>query len=223
VSRRVRWRVVALGVAAGAVLVAHLSPLVAWHFGLARYLAARPAAHRLRSPVADAFPEVPGTWQARRLGDLRVALPPDAVGERGCDDSGQVCFLQWSDASLSVLPEGQIEPYAEMLDFRAPDERDLSPWRSAWANWETVGALWTFVTTSRAKLDSYRFAHAGAKGVVVRSLREGRSRWVVAAYAPDESAARGLAVAGFGEPDFQALLGSVDLRPAGSDASGPVR
>jgi hypothetical protein len=221
--RRVRWQFVALGVVAGTALVAQLSPLLAWHAGVARLLSEKTAAHRLRSPIANVFPAVPAAWQLQQVGELTLALPPGGRLARGCAIPAEGCFIEWEEASLSVLPSGEIEPYEEMLDFRAPDERDLSIWRSARANWETVGALWTFVTTSRSKLDSYRFAQARAKGVVVHSMRDGRSRWVVSAYAPDESAARGFAAAGFSDEEFQTLLGGVDLESAGVGAVGPVR
>lgn len=213
-----RWWVVGAGVAVGLAAVAHASPLIAWHLGVARSLRSAPDAHRLRSPSLETFPEVPSDWEGWTVGDLRFALPAGARQARGCETPDSACFIripgdgQRAAASLSVFPLGHEEPYQEMLDFRAPDERDLSLWRSAAANWATVGALQTFVLTSRAKLDSSRFRSEGARGVFVHTIREGRSRWVVSAYEPDGERTRGITVAGLPETAFRALLGSLDLR-----------
>lgn len=219
--RLVRWSVVAAGTVVGLAVVAHFAPLLVWYGGLADSLRREPAAHRLRSRSLEAFPPAPADWQPWQKGVLRFALPGGAREVRGCDGSGAACYIvlparsERAEASVSVLPPGHEEPYEEMLDFRAPDERDLSPWRSAVANWATIGALRTFVLTSRSAIDSSRFAHERARGVFVHSEREGRSRWVVAAYAPEGDAARGLAVAGLDEDEFHALLGSLDLQPHG--------
>ncbi len=209
--------------AAGALLLAHLSPLIAWHVGLARPLREAPSAHRLRSAVVDRFPDVPPDWEPWRVGPLAFDLPPDGRRSRGCEGDAAGCFIELPVGSLSVMPAGHQESYEEMLDFRAPDERDLSVWRSARANWATIRALQIFVQTSRSQLESRRFHSAGAKGVFVRTVREGKTRWVVAAYAPDESASRGLAVAGIAPDAFRALLGSLDLRPPGKAADPALR
>ncbi|MGH0035804.1 MAG: hypothetical protein ACQGVK_12330 [Myxococcota bacterium] len=227
-SRPVRWPLVAGGACVGLALVAHASPLLAWHLGLANALRREPAAHRLRSPTVSEFPSVPDGWEAWSVGALRFALPDGGRRERGCEDAAASCFIvipadgARDRASLSVFPDGHEEPYDEMRDFRAPDERDLSLWRSARANWRTVGALRTFVLTSRSRLDSSRFESDGARGVFVHSVREGRSRWVVSAYDRAGDTARGLTVAGLSEDDFRALLGSLDLRArAAPGGSGP--
>jgi hypothetical protein len=227
VSRSVRWPVVAAGTLVGLALVAHAAPLLTWHLGLARSLRDEPAGHRLRSPSLEAFPDVPADWEPWQVGALRFALPPGGRRSRGCALAADGCFIQISgsgsreSASLSVFPAGHQEPYQEMLDFRAPDERDLSLWRSAWSNWDTVGALRTFVLTPRSRLESSRFLSGGAKGVFVHTVRDGHSRWVVAAYEPEGPAARGITVAGLAESDFLALLGSLDLRPGPEAASPP--
>ena len=82
-----------------------------------------------------------------------------------------MCRVSVGDRHLQIFGRDHLEPYEDMVNLRAPDERDLSAGRLALANWATMRALRDRVITSRSKLESFRFETEGAVGVVAETRR----------------------------------------------------
>ena len=95
----------------------------------------------------------------------------------------------------------------------APDRRDFSWLRSSQFNWRVIDALRVRVTTSRSKLDSWRFEARDTHGVVARTSRGEATNYVVAAYALDGSGARELGVSGLGQAELERLLSTIRFEP----------
>jgi len=205
-------RIAALVVAVG-LLTWHVMPVAVWHLMLSEELRAAENASKLRVETRREFPAPPPDWQRLQVGALSFRLPPVRHIPPECTVGIDNCFLEVEGGTVNVFVEGHLEPYGEMVNFRAPDERDLSLLRSARDNWSTIGALRVRVLTSRGSLDSSRFESATAKGVVARTARAGVERYVVAAYSLDESLSRGIGVSGLSPESFHQLLGSLELVP----------
>jgi hypothetical protein len=188
-------------------------PVAVWHLYVAPGLRSEENAERLRVETVREFPAPPADWQRHRLGNLSMMSPPMEVIPPECSSGKEICFLEFEGGTISLFQEGYLEPYREMVNFRAPDERDLSALRSPGDNWATIQALRVRVLTSRGRLDSSRFQSGTTKGVVARTTREGVERYVVAAYSLDETRSRGVGVSGFSEEALQQLLGGLELLP----------
>ena len=96
-----------------------------------------------------------------------------------------------------------------MVNLRAPDRDDLSLFRWPSDNWETIQALRTRVTTTRSKLDSWRYESDRTRGIVATTERSGVKRQVVAAYSRTGEGARVVGLAGVSEPTMLAILASI--------------
>jgi hypothetical protein len=191
----------------------YLLPVAVWHLYLAQGLRSAENAERLRVETVREFPAPPADWQRLRLGNLSMMSPPIEVIPPECGSGKDICFLEFEAGTISLFQEGYLEPYREMINFRAPDERDLSVLRSPGENWATIQALRVRVLTSRSRLDSSRFESGTTKGVVAHTTRDGVERYVVAAYSLDEALSRGVGVSGLSEEAFHQVLGGLELFP----------
>jgi hypothetical protein len=190
-------------------LIWHLLPLGVWMFVIEPDLRAEPGAHRLDVPVVESLPEVPAAWSEVVYEGLRLRAPLADSGAL-CPPSEVACFLLLQDsASLSVHPLPPGESYRQMVNLRAPDRDDLSLFRWPSDNWATIQALRTRVTTSRSKLDSWRYEADHTLGVVASSERSGIERQVVAVYDRRGERARVVGLAGVSEPTMLAILASI--------------
>lgn len=189
-------------------LVWHFLPMAMWQFVIEPQLRAAPEARRLRVELRNDLPPPPEGWTRHTVGNLQFSVPPGFDPPERCTATA-MCRLSVGDRHVQIFPTDHLEAYADMVNLRAPDERDLSFRRSAIDNWATIRALRDRVTTSRSKLDSFRFESAGAIGVVAASQRDENTRWVVAAYSPDLGGSRGVGISGFEDADALALLGSL--------------
>lgn len=207
----IRWLRVALGVVVLSALVWHVLPVVVWHLRVARELEGGVHADAVRVETLRSFPSAPGAWQRVEVGNVVFDAPLAEPAPEACAADRGHCFLQLEGGTLNVFMRGHLEPYEQMVNFRAPDERDLSMFRSAVANWETIDALRLRALTSRGGLESFRFESDGAKGVVATTVRDGNRRFLVAAYSLDGRQARGIGVAGLPAEALHAILGSVEF------------
>ncbi len=209
--RRVRGLRIAFGVVGLSAVVWHLLPLAVWVLRVAPEVTDGVHAQAVRVETVHEFPAPPADWARVEVGDLVFHAPLAEPVPETCATGVGHCFLQLEGGTLNVSAEGHLEPYDEIVNFRAPDERDLSLFRSAVANWDTIDALRVRALTSRGALESFRFESDAAKGVVATTVREGNRRFVVAAYSLDESQARGIGVAGLPVETLYAILGSVEF------------
>lgn len=154
---------------------------------------------------------VPHEWQRLQLGNVSLLVPADLRIPEECETGLENCHVTGHARTLNLFAQGHLESYADVVNLRAPDERDLSIWRTSTANWGTIRALRDRVETSRSKVDSFRFETQGVKGVAVESIRNGVRRIVAAAYRQDETGSRGLAFSGFSRDDALGMLGSVEI------------
>jgi hypothetical protein len=187
-----------------------LLPLAVWQLRVGPQLRDLPDAPRLRVETLEAFEAPPADWSLQQLGDLRIAMPPGFALPEDCAPDA-ACRISVAGRHLQIFDSSHLEPYRDMINLRAPDERDLSVWRLPTANWNSILALRDRVTTSRSKLDSFRFRNKGSMGVVAQTSRNGVDHWIVAAYALGERSSRGLAFSGFTRADSLVMLGSLDF------------
>jgi len=211
-SSRTRIFRSAILVLTGLVAVWHGLPVVVWEVSLRPALEMEPQAARLDVATVRAFPEVPPDWTALAFGEVELRAPLAAASSETCPRAGSHCFLPVEGGTLSITGAGTLESYRTLVDLRAPDQDDLSWWRPSWKNWQTIRALHLRVQTSRSSLDSFRFEHAFAKGVVAHTLRDGRHRFIASTYSPSESANHALGMAGVDHETFMQVLGTLRFR-----------
>jgi hypothetical protein len=202
---------IALGSLGGFGLLWHALPLLAWHVWMQPRLAALPNAHRLRVVEHTEFAPPDPDWTTQRFADVLLVAPFVADDAGGCGDADGLCTRAIPDGSLSITRNLPAESHAEMVDLRAPDERDVSIWRSAAANWATIRALRDRVTTSRSKLESWRYVAPGSRGVVAETPGSGRTRYVVVAYPRGAGAARMVGIVGATPEVVLRIVGSIRL------------
>jgi hypothetical protein len=200
-----------LFISASTAVIWQLLPLAVWWLKIGPDLEGEPNAARLEVPVIREFPAPPSSWTRLEVGNIAFVAPLLERSTRPCQSGTALCFLQLEEGTLSIFPSNYLESYQQLVNLRAPDRRDLSIFRSARENWRTIEALRIRVLSSRASLDSFRFSSPGVKGVVARTERDGRQRFVVAAYDHEERSSRGLGVAAVSEPVFVQILGSLEF------------
>lgn len=189
----------------------HLLPLAAWQLQVAPGLREHPQAANLRVEMVRGIEASPADWQKLQLGNVSFRVPGDIERPEGCTSGEANCFVSGDARTLNVFAQDHLESYEEIINLRAPDERDLSMWRPSTANWGTIRALRDRVETSRSKLDAFRFETAYVKGVAVETVRKGVLRIVAAAYRKDEANSRGLAFSGFSREEALSMLGSIEI------------
>ncbi len=197
----------------------HVSPVVFWRFSLEPELARGANADRLRAQTIRDLPRAPADWSTLAVRGVSVRAPirDDQLAE--CSTCTGGCALALDEGRLTVFDD---EPWADAdvsFDWLAPDSRDVSLWRSAWANWRTIQAL-----TGRTRMPggmplTYRFEVDGWHGVVSPFLSRGVQRYVVYAYAPDGAPAPTLGLSRVSEDVLHRVIGSIGLPAAGDDPS----
>lgn len=216
-SRR-RWLVSGL-ILLGA-LAWHLRPILVWQGSVAPRLRAHANAQRLRVETRREFPEAPADWPRLRVGGLSLRAPIRADARARCAACRERCLLRLEAGTLAVLDAPPPpESFEEIANLIAPDERDLSPWRSAARNWDTLRALEARVGLEGEPPAAFRFRNQASHGVVSRFEASGSPRWRVHAFGADGRPARVLEVGAPAPGAFPAILGSLAVAPAGGSAA----
>ena len=196
---------------AGFALLWHVLPVLVWHAHVRPVLASAPNAHRLRVPHSADFERPAPGWTRHDFAGVELFAPLEGAGDTGCGDVPDLCQRAIPGGKLSIARRPPGESHAEMVNLRAPDERDLSIMRSAAANWATIRALRDRVTTSRARLESWRYSAHGSRGVVAETDRSGRIRYVVVAYPHGEGEPRMIGIVGGEREIVLRIIGSIRL------------
>jgi hypothetical protein len=215
-SARSRPRIVPVLLASvlGFALLWHVLPLLAWSLGFQARLASQPNGHRLRVERRSDLAVPDSGWTRHAFAGAEVYAPAGGSLEKPCRETVELCMRSVENGKLSISRQAPPESLAEMVNLRAPDERDLSITRSSSANWATIRALRDRVTTARATLDSWRYTAPGSIGVVAESELAGRTRYVVIAYprdAPGSGHARMIGISGVDRAAALRIIGSIRL------------
>lgn len=202
---------VAIASLGGFAALWHVLPLLVWHLHLRPELAAQANGHRLRVPHRTDFelPERRASQHAYAGVEVSAVFIGDVLAP--CGDDTAVCRWPIDGGILSISRTPPGESHGQMVNLRAPDERDLSFIRSAAANWATMRALRERVTTSRADLDSWRYSTPGSRGIVAVTKREGNTRYVIAAYPHDDGRPRMIGVVSEHPDAVYRIIGSIRL------------
>lgn len=202
----VRSSLLALGLATA---IWHLLPLVVWAARVEPELSRGPNASCLDVPTIEASAAVPEGWSELVHEGVAIRVPLLDSKQLSCDEGLGVCRRKLVGGNVGIHSQAPRESFEQMIDFRAPDQDDLSMFRSASANWRTIDALRTRVTTSRGKLDTWRYVSPTSKGIVAQTERSGYPRYVIAAYSPDGSKATMIGVSGLGREAVVQMFGSL--------------
>ncbi|MFQ5418478.1 MAG: hypothetical protein ACE5FL_15735 [Myxococcota bacterium] len=213
-----RIAVLLLGLAAFTAFALHLRPLAVWRFNVAPQLAEEPNALRMNVDTVDEFPAAPADWTTLAVDDFQLKAP--IVGDQlvHCTECAAGCALHIDGGKLAVFDRAMAESYREALDRFAPDEDDLSLFRSAARNWRSIHALVGRVHSTSALPESFRFAAPGSHGVVTVHTQHDTQRYVVYAYSPMGRPARVLVLSGLSRRDLHRALGSLAFASTGERA-----
>ena len=119
---------------AGFALLWHVLPMLVWHAHVRPELASAPNAHRLRVPHSADFERPAPGWTRHDFAGVELFAPLEGAGDTGCGDVPDLCQRAIPGGKLSIARRPPGESHTEMVNLRAPDERDLSIVRSAAAS-----------------------------------------------------------------------------------------
>lgn len=203
---------IAMLVAVGWALVWHLLPHVVWALHFDPELSSMDQAAKLDARFVTEFDAPPADWIAieHRGLILRVPLASDIAGDCARAKDSWRCHTD-GGGKLMIHDAAPPDTFWQMVNMRAPDRGDLSIWRSASANWETIQALRVRVTTSRARLHAWRYTGQHTHGVVAHTDRNGVNRSVVVAYATDGRDSRTVGLVGLPIAAVERVVGSIEF------------
>jgi hypothetical protein len=192
----------------------HLRPLILWALEIAPALRGEPHADRLRVATVNSFPPPRDEWVLLDAGALSVTAPIATHQFDACGRCADHCLLKLEGGgTLAILPDWPPGRYADALDAFGPDERDLSPLRSARANWSTIETLAARVRNPSALPEVVRFDTGATRGIVtVHRVPLGQSH-VVYAYTHAGVALRVIGVTGIDPTEARRVIGSIRAKP----------
>jgi len=198
----------------------HLRPSVIWHFWISPRLHDQGHSALLHQKSLSSFRSPSPGWPRLAVDNLSISAPILRDQSHLCKACSDRCLLEIDGGTLAIFGEAPLESYGEVLDLFAPDESDISIFRSAGRNWRSIRALTNRVANGENLPDAFRFLTSESKGIVSSIPRGELNRLVVYAYSHSGNPTRVIGLTGSDIGNLHRILGSLKVEPARAKGAG---